>query len=185
MAWHAEPLGRPWVLQQLPEHRNQFDFDVAHQEWLVAAGAISRLQLPSWHPSWHPPSGTLGWKGCDRLSFLGPWPLNGRFNTGGTVFDQLVDDNIYLVIEYLGYRCQNCRKHLCWQPRLLECPRCRTDMPSARYIIWDSVSDSFVLGHISYSTVRLDDAEGEEDTPFAIDLTVDEGTSVWTAVEVD
>ena len=127
---------------------------------------------------------SLGWDNCERLWFLGPYPLNRRFNRGGTVFDQLIDEHIYLIIEYLPYTCQHCLHFISWQPRLTACPRCRRRMPPARHICWDSVSDSFQMAFQSW----MADREDEEDAaPFVwkCDLTVDEGVPVWTAIEVD
>ena len=130
---------------------------------------------------------SLGWDNCERLGFLGPHPINGRFNRGGTVFDLLIDEHIYLIIEYLPYRCHQCQHVHSWQPRLTACPRCRRAMPNARHICWDSVSDTLVMALRSWMADREDeeDEEGAALFVWTCDLQVDEDAPVWTAIEVD
>ena len=103
------------------------------------------------------------------------------------MFDQLIDEHIYLIIEYLPYRCHQCLHVHSWQPRLLACPRCRRAMPNARHICWDSVSDTLVMALRSWMADREDEEDEEGAAPFVwiCNLQVDEDAPVWTAIEVD
>ena len=103
------------------------------------------------------------------------------------MFDLLIDEHIYLIIEYLPYRCHQCEHVHSWQPRLTACPRCRRAMPNARHICWDSVSDTLVMALRSWMADREDEEDEEGAAPFVwiCDLQLDEDAPVWTAIEVD